>query len=315
MGRSRCAPSAYVAPVLPSMRSAVFSTTTGLMEPAPKITIDDKYVRSVLVDEKALMEGAAFNLKSTALQISSLRASQLKAWQRWSAAASCGHRVRVVCLGDSLLAGGARFGAYSYRFVGELSTYLRPSAQQESCRHAGSAFAQSANGSRIQFVSLAKGGTSTEADLPLVGTNLAPYMDDGVPTLLLFDHSINDDSEWVANSDRMGAALEVLLRYLITTHSHAALLLSETFPSPKLEIYANVSSMYGIPHFRFSGALREARKGWGRSVHPAAPVHQLIAEALLLTLVSFGRALCALGPGPTELKPWILDGMGTLDGQ
>lgn len=69
------------------------------------------------------------------------------------------------------------------------------------------------HGTPMHWVSLATGGVTTAAILPMLPAMLAPYASWGGPSMLLIDFSVNDAFE----VGTIAGAMEELLRYLLST--------------------------------------------------------------------------------------------------
>ena len=301
---AECVAPAYVPSATPH-RSYSYKTSKGFVNAPDPAEIDEEWTRSILISEETLLSGQAFASRSSKAAVAAMPAQQRHAWERWVTAASRREPVRVVSMGDSLLAGGADYGAYPYRFARELHHYLADSATPAAPDEAGGA----AKLSPVQFVNIAKGGTPTEAELPLFGPNLDPFLeapDGDAPTLLIIDHTINDGMHCRGTVRVLScmAALEVLVRQLllVPAEHQVAVWLIESRPQTALskipEIYGTISSRYGVAHLRFANSLRgpifleNTTAGWGPETHPDANTHQLLAEVLLASFLSTALPLC-----------------------
>lgn len=308
------------------------------------------------LDLGAIRDGHALTADSSAAALAAMSAAQRAAWASFvGAMASASARAdrppaeagafdaRLLVLGGSMLAGGGcdqpglpRWSpgcTYSKRFLDALARYYRaPGARA---------------GARVDFVSLASGGTTTEGVLPSLPAQIGQFGDEaeaGVPTLLLVDYSVNDAWEFKETRDvpRLRAATEALLRYVLRSHPRIALLLVETYPGrwaaqpnavpPAYE----VAAAYGVAHVRYSRVVREWARAWGAhcglpapaaaaeseraagaqpssaralrgasecAPHPAWTTHQMIADALLFTVIELGRAVCGEPPRAADAAP------------
>ena len=140
--------------------------------------------------------------------------------------------VQLLVLGDSLLAG---HGGYAKVFTDSLAEL----------------------GLRVDLVNVARGGTSTETLLSALPAVLDQYQVDEVPTLILMDHSVNDACRLTdPGGNRLRAALESEMRWLLAAHPSVALLRIESYfsnaaqgvPNRIRDAYEPILRRCGVAH-------------------------------------------------------------------
>ena len=233
------------------------------------------------------------------------------AFRHFGHAVRNGRRAIVAAFGGSMLAGA------------KCSDGVPEHHWQPSCAFA-SRFA-SALSKDIDFINLAVGGTPTAGILPslhalLQGVSTRAAQNE--PVLLLLDYSGNDGQLGLNARSVLDlrAAVESLLRYILSSWPSFAFLLVETYHSAPVDkwlrmAYADVAVHYGVPHLRYANVARNWRYAWypnpacdknglagkrddarrygtGDCVHPPWQTHQLIAEVLIISYSSLATALC-----------------------
>ena len=185
--------------------------------------------------------------------MAALSSSQRRAWARFfdatglrgaasvrsAAVSQRAGTARIIALGGSMLAGsGCVDGTepphsatctYSNRLMQGLSAVRADRSRGTRVDHEGDAPSDAADS--IEWVSLARGGLTTSSSLPSLPSLLEPYTEAdarSMPTLLLVDFSVNDALEGGA-IENVGAALETLLRFVMSACPQMAVLLCETY--------------------------------------------------------------------------------------
>lgn len=232
-------------------------------------------------------------------------------------APSSAPELRVLVLGGSMLAGGCcddriepRWSptcTYAKRFVDALARNYRRMT------------ATGVPGAlpRIEYQSLATGGTTSEGVLPSLPAMIGRFGEDaaaGMPTLLLVDYSVNDAWEvGMGGQPRLAAAVEAFLRYMLQSHPRIALILAETYagrdahtPNPIPGAYG-MAARYGVPHMRYALAVRDWSLAWG--LHCGLPGPSVAeadgaAAATAAALASDSRPVVPVAPrGGHECSP------------
>jgi len=214
--------------------------------------------------------------------------------------------VAMVALGGSMIAGeGCHPGhdggvdngvdprgcAYPSRFSRWLNdTYYGPNA--------ATATADSAS-SNLFYENRALGGTTTAGALPMLPLLVRDHRDGhrGMD-LIVIDFSVNDfneEQDWTTTSattqdadqeEKVFAATEAMLRYLLRKHSSSAIMLVDGMcvsHSPAMQAHARAADAYGVPFLPSSGLMPCG--SYGR--HPPNFVHEFLKAGLVMWWQTF----------------------------
>ena len=163
-----------------------------------------------------------------------------------------------------------------------------------------------ADASKLKFINRALGGTTTAGALP----QLSQLISQGgveIPDLVIVDYGVNDrfeEQDWldhgtyrkdvsIGNSagDKVFAATEALLRYVLKTHPTAAIAMADGFcensNSFSKRAHKKATFILGVPYITYSRLTRHGcnqvacgGKACLHTPHPPFPVHEHVKVGL-----------------------------------
>lgn len=227
-----------------------------------------------------------------------LSAAQEYAFWRVTRRAGVGHRVQLVALGGSLVAGAKchdaelseRECSFASRFGKLLQQgYATCSQTQHKDGGTGSSSSVAMNSAslehhvRFEYHNRAQGGLTSPSILPSLPYAVADGQESGkAADVVMIDFSVNDqwegnegtDPAWVA---RVGAATEGILRYLLAVHPSTAILLWEGSCSSAATMHQErfIAAAYGVAFLTYGELLAGPcdRTAWEPAPAQRHPTH------------------------------------------